>query len=119
MFIRTLAALQAQGCAASTRDEHAVILTGLFLPHKIGSSSTRASFAGCNCYAFAGQKVYLLLSLPQDLLFVPEKRRKQIAQHRARTGLDLRGDCHAKAEIDKLVLDLHLGAIKRNARGVG
>ena len=58
------------------------------------------------------------LSFAQDFLLVSEQRRKQITDDPTRARLNLDSDGHARGQIDELVLHLHLGAIKRDARRV-
>jgi hypothetical protein len=57
--------------------------------------------------------------LVHGLVLVLEDRREQVAEHAALPGLDLDRHRHARAEVDEVVVDLHLGAIERDARGIG
>lgn len=47
-----------------------------------------------------------------------QERRRQIFDDAAPAGLDLDGDRHPQREADGLVLDLHLRAVERDARGI-
>src|SRR6266536_2281379 len=61
---------------------------------------------------------YLDLTLAQAVLSVFAQRREQIADDAALAGPDLSGDGHPRRQIDRLVLDLHLGAVERDPRGI-
>src|SRR5262245_23509621 len=54
----------------------------------------------------------------QCLLPVTQQRRQQVAQDRARTGLYFHRCRHAGRQVDDAVIDLHLRAVERDARGV-
>ena len=51
-------------------------------------------------------------------MLIPQQRRKQVADDGARASLELDRDSHAGREVDEIVVDLHLGAVKRHPRGV-
>src|SRR5262249_37190197 len=54
----------------------------------------------------------------QNLLAVAKQRRQNIADDRARAGLDLHRHRHAGGQLDHPVVDLHFGAVERDARAV-
>src|ERR1700689_3270760 len=56
-------------------------------------------------------------SFPQAVVAIPDQWRQQIAEDRARAGLDFDGDGHSGGQVDELVVDLHLRTIERNPRG--
>src|SRR3984893_10839735 len=59
-----------------------------------------------------------LLPLPQGFLLISCQRREQIADHSARTRLDLDRHSHSGAELDELLVHLHVRAVERDARGI-
>lgn len=58
------------------------------------------------------------LSFPERLLPVSCKRREKVADDSARAGLDLDRHRHAGAELDELVLHLHVRAVERDVRRI-
>ena len=57
-------------------------------------------------------------AIPKNLLFVFEQRREKITDDPTRAGFDFNRHCHARRQIDHLVLNLHLCAIQRHSRRV-
>src|SRR5439155_19859016 len=58
------------------------------------------------------------LSLTQTVLPVFAQRREEITDDAALAGADLGRDRHPGCEVDQFVLDLDLGAVERDPRGV-
>src|SRR3979411_147926 len=66
----------------------------------------------------SSRETEFLLPLPQGFLPVFCQRREQVADDSARTCLELDRHGHSGAELDALLVDLHLRAVKRDARGI-
>src|SRR5262249_3589899 len=58
-----------------------------------------------------------MLSLPEDFLPVAHEWGQQVAYDAARAGFDLDRHPHARQEIDRLALDVHLHSIEADACG--
>src|SRR5262249_18391495 len=59
-----------------------------------------------------------VLALTQRVALVAQQGRQQIIQDPARSGLDLHRYRHPWRQVDHPAVDLHLGAVERNARAV-